>query len=73
MDPLLGLLFLLFLLDDPPPPPPPIEEADLVTFAPMPWVVSCRWRWAFCRKVWSQRLHWKGRTSSCIRMCTTRL
>ena len=50
----------------PPPPPFPI-------FTPIPWVVSCRWRWAFCRKVWSHRPQQNGRTSSCILIWTTKL
>ena len=53
---------------------PPDEfcaPGDRWTFDPSPWVVSCRWRWAFCRNVWSQREQLNGRTSSCIRMWTT--
>ena len=46
---------------------------SLLTLTPMPWVVSCLWRCAFWRKVWSQREQWKGQTSACMRMCSTRL
>lgn len=50
---------------------PPPEAGDRWTLAPSPCVVSCLWRWAFCRNVWSQREQLKGLTSSCMRMWTT--
>ena len=59
-------LFLLALGVPPPPPPLPI-------FTPIPWVVSCRCKWAFWRNVWSHKPQQKGLTSSCILMWTTRL
>ena len=57
--------------EEPEVPPPPPAAGDRCTLAPRPCVVSCLWRWAFCRKVWSQREQLKGRTSSCMRMWTT--